>query len=101
MIINALDFGRAFIGPQKAETVLIVHSDRVLLGAISKERFEAITWWTSKVAQRVGGVEHGELAFEDGSNVGVAATLCSFKDGLRLDAPKRDDRHVQALAQCT
>jgi hypothetical protein len=43
MIINALDLGWTFVGPSKAEAVLIVHSDRMLFGTISDKGLEAVT----------------------------------------------------------
>jgi hypothetical protein len=58
VIVDALDVGRALLGPAEAESKLVVHSDGMLPCTIAREGFEPIVRWREKVAERNCRIEH-------------------------------------------
>jgi four helix bundle protein len=71
---------RSEVGPTEAEAVLIVDAYRVLGTSICAQRLEAIAGWRSEVVELRCGIEHEELAFEEGPEIREPATRSALVD---------------------
>jgi hypothetical protein len=57
VVIDDFDLMRMAIFPFKADSPLIVDTDRVLAVALTMKRFQAITWWDSNIIEPLGIVQ--------------------------------------------
>jgi hypothetical protein len=83
MIVGNFNVHRSVRCPSKANSELIVHSDRVLAATIIRKSFQPIARRQSKVAQIDGGVEITELAARDFDQIARKALRAfAFEDGF-------------------
>jgi hypothetical protein len=73
MVIDELYILRTFDRPDKANSPLIVHPDRVLSLPISLESLQPISRWSPEIAQRGRGIQITWFAASDGEQTGWKA----------------------------
>src|SRR5262245_19003431 len=62
VVIDDFDIGRTLLGPHETDAPLIVDADRMLAGAVSRERLEPVRRRCTQVVEVAGVVEHVELS---------------------------------------
>jgi hypothetical protein len=99
MVIHNFDFACFVVVPDKAQSVLFVDSDRVLPGALLRERFEGIARGP-KIVQASGLVQLDELSDRRLFDGLESAAVLPMKDPLRFHTPERAN-HVFILYRYT
>ena len=49
MVAGNLHIRWAILGPEKADAPLLIYSDRILVGAVAPQAFQAVPWWDTQV----------------------------------------------------
>jgi hypothetical protein len=91
MIVNDLDLVRTGVGPHEAQPPLIVDAHALLPSPITPERFKPIAWRRTHEIQRLGRVQHRQLAGRDHLDDAEALGMSAFEQGLRFLAAKAPD----------
>lgn len=97
VVIDDLDVFGPFIGPQKAQTPLIVDPNAVLPGAITAKRFQPVPRRDSHEFQRCRSVQLHELAPRDGFDIRKALDSKPGMQGRRIYAFERQYRHANIV----
>jgi hypothetical protein len=84
VIVNDLDLVRTVVGPQEAQPPLIVDAHASLPSPITPERFKSIAWRRTHEIQRLGRVQHRQLAGRDHLDGAEALGMSAFEQGLRI-----------------
>ncbi len=69
MIVDDFNMMNAVIMPLEANPPLAVDADRVLTGAVTAQRLQAVGRWYAKVGQRFGKMQHGQFSCSQPLNV--------------------------------
>ena len=62
MVIDKFDIVGSVVGPDEADTELIVHADRPLALTVGDQSMEPVAWRCLHIVQRTRGVELSETA---------------------------------------
>lgn len=94
VVIDDLNVAGALLGPNKANTSLIVDANTVLPGPASFERFQSVAGWRAQKFERIRAIEHLQLAFSGRFEVRKSRHAAPFVKGLGIRAPEAFDHRA-------
>jgi len=88
VVVDDFDIFRPLFCPTKTNAPLIVYANAVNALLVTAQSFQAIAGRYEEIRQRLCGVQHGELSFNDVLNRPKAPRAFAKVDGLGVTAPK-------------
>jgi hypothetical protein len=99
MVIDNLDIRDVAIGPDKADTELIVDADRVLTLTVPFERFERHAA-AGEVGQFTGRIQQIKSSHGYPLDIAKSAAMLSPEDLLGFTATERNNQQDYCITQC-
>jgi hypothetical protein len=96
VVVDDLDILCSCVRPAKAQAKLVVHSDAVLTGPISLERFEPVAGRHSKVFKRSRDLQLAQLTAGDGFNADELSDSSPAGEGFGVCRFERNNHNDNA-----
>ena len=99
MIIHDLDVLRARRRPAEAYPELVVHTNAILAGTLTLERFQSIPWWDSQIFKPPGDLKLAKLPPSNSLDLVEPPDAFPTRESLRIGTPERQ-KHDRIITLC-
>jgi hypothetical protein len=96
MVVHDLNVKGIRFNPAEADPPLIVHPNAVLPRPVTRQCFQAISWYCSEIGNHRGRMDLVQLSFCDVSNTLQPPAELTLEDLLGILVPERPD-HISRL----